>query len=191
MMKRTLPIIFFSTVVMSMTNIAQASNAPSILETQEFIVARTNVERDTGFETYYTRVSFPEKCVVQLRDKTVNNESGSFTVTYTKIELNKLDPREVDIGDYGAFLTTTDKKKIIRSRVYNTKKDNKKNYNWCLSMIDKAKFIYNKSYMDGESCVVSYDDFYMTLPTTNENKPRIAKAARHLIKECGGKSPLF
>ena len=147
----------------------------------------TAIKRDTGFETHFSNVSFPKSCVIELKKKVIKNRTGQFNITYTTVEVNQLDPQNVEEVEHGISLKTTNSKELVRFRSYSTEEGFSDNYKTCRSIIDKPRG-NRKAYMDGESCVISYDFSYLTLPGLKEDSAHIAKAVRQLIEACGGKT---
>ena len=196
--------IFIFIILMQTLSFAEAT----LTETIEFIQKKLNVQTNYDYGDYTSHRTI---------QSFINNGNCNFTIKIVNVGMEKindiqkgvygsskkeytfnakdLDPTNVylDEANSGASEITMDslehKKKISLKRyIYEPKSKNKKSF--CV----KEKY-HSIKFLKSNRCILTtYDDEVIIpylLSPHSDNRPRVIKAMKHLIKICGGKGELF
>ena len=139
----------------------QASDDPSIEETQDFIISKTQIKNENYGNPYLKNAYFYENCKMTVITTYMEKEPYR-TITSTT-NLGDLDPSEVQIYDGNVVMIATDDKEVV-----------------------KVSYKIN-----GEKYEKDAYFSQVQLRATTSNLERVMKAMTHLIKKCGGKTQLF
>ncbi len=139
----------------------QASDGPSIEETQDFIISKTAIKNENYGSPYLKETYFYENCEMTVVTTYIEKEPYKTITSTTNLE--DLDPSEVQIYNGNVAMIATDDKEVVK---VSYKRNGEK---------------YEKDAYFSE----------VHLRSTTSNLDRVMKAMTHLIKMCGGKTQLF
>lgn len=170
------------TLLFSALPIAAAAN-PSIEETQAFIKERTSVIAEGDQKHFEYNVDFRVNCSLTVLTITTDTATQKEQYSWQSVDIKYLDPESVR--------TSEDSLAIPNGNIIGTTTDSELHV-LDIRILEGRGNIDNMDEDELYEAVESVDDVdSIILYATDSDTPRIARAMRHLIKACGGKSPLF
>ena len=166
-------------------SVAQAQDGPSYEETVGFLKKKIDVTTNIHYQT----LDFPENCVAQIQlRKRKYGESGAFTSTQTA-QLDTLDPSRI-YSDDGIEVGAREREKVVQYRgewKFRSLSDIRE---W-FQIIESQKGCSEGNLMCHDTYLIDHFAISNVLPPEEDNKPRVVRALKHLIRLCGGEEELF
>ena len=196
-----LSFVLFNTVVFA---------EPTKKETIEFIQSKLNVNRNIdhgGYRKYTERQRFIDNGNCNFTIQVVNDGMKEINTRYREIygehkeeyifSAKDLDPTKVFYDEGNSLVSQVSigaleyKKNIVLKQYYYEPVDKSKRH-FCIKDKDKE---YSLKFLSSNECVLSWSLNEVLTPLLlspqKDNRPRVIKAMKHLIRICGGKSELF